>query len=93
LPELAEPKVDPATVMMAADGKIISPEKKTKGKPCEIDVSLQARVAAGSLTTTVPEAKKEGASEIFPLKQKGEILIAKKEQDPPAEIVEAKEAE
>ena len=65
MPELAEPKVDPAAMMMSADGKLLSPEKKTKGKPCDIDLSLQERIAAGSLTTTVPEAKKDGPSEIF----------------------------
>ena len=41
MPELAEARVDPAAMMMAADGKMVSPEKKTKSKPCDIDLSLQ----------------------------------------------------
>ena len=79
MPELAEPKVDPSAMMMNAEGKLVSPEKKVKGKPCEIDLSLQERIAAGSLTTTVPEAKKEGPNEVFALKQQGEILVAQKD--------------
>jgi hypothetical protein len=78
MPELKEPRVDPAAMMMNAEGKLVSPEKKSKGKPCEIDLSLQERVAAGSLTTTVPEAKKEEPTEVFTLKQQGEILVAQK---------------
>ena len=56
MPELAEPKVDPSMVPRADDGTPQSPEKKVK-KVCEIDVSLQERIAAGSITTTVREAK------------------------------------
>ena len=81
MPELKEPRVDPAAMMMNAEGKLVSPEKKSKGKPCEIDLSLQERVAAGSLTTTVPEAKKEEQPEVFALKQQGEILVAQKKEE------------
>ena len=81
MPELAEPRVDPAAMLMNAEGKLVSPEKKSKGKPCEIDLSLQERVAAGSLTTTVSDAKKEEQLEVFALKQQGEILVAKKEEE------------
>ena len=65
MPELAEPKVDPSSMMMNAEGKLVSPEKKVKSKPCEIDLSLQERITAGSLTTTVPEAKKDEPIEVF----------------------------
>ena len=68
MPELAEARVDPSAMLMNAEGKLVSPEKKTKSKPCEIDLSLQERIGAGSLTTTVPEAKKEEKQQIFALK-------------------------
>ena len=68
MPELAEARVDPSAMLMNAEGKLVSPEKKTKSKPCEIDLSLQERIGAGSLTTTIPEAKKEEKQEIFTLK-------------------------
>jgi hypothetical protein len=59
MPELAEVKQDPSMLAKADDGTLLSPEKKTKSKPCEIDTSLQERIAAGSLTTTVSGEKAE----------------------------------
>lgn len=59
MPELAEVKQDPSMMAKADDGTVLSPEKKTKSKPCEIDSSLQERIAAGSLTTTVNGVKSE----------------------------------
>jgi hypothetical protein len=61
MPELAEVKQDPSMLAKADDGTVLSPEKKTKSKPCEIDSSLQVRIAAGSLTTTVADVKAEAA--------------------------------
>ena len=37
MPELAEVKQDPSMMAKADDGTVLSPEKKTKSKPCEID--------------------------------------------------------
>jgi len=60
MPQLAEVKQDPSMTQKDEDGvAIISPEKKTKSKPCEIDASLQERINAGSITTQVPSAKQE----------------------------------
>jgi hypothetical protein len=76
MPEIAEVKQDPSISTKVEDGTTLLPEKKTKTKPDEIDVSLQDRIAAGSLTTTVSDKKVE-APEVYQLKQTGEILIKK----------------
>ena len=61
MPELAEVKTD----YKGSDGTVVSPEKKQKSKPCEIDVSLQERVKAGSIMTTVGDAKPEEKPQVF----------------------------
>ena len=52
-----------------SEGTPVSPEKKVKSKPCEIDASLQERIAAGSVVTQVPQATASAPVEkIFTLK-------------------------
>ena len=98
MPELAEPRVDPAAMLMNAEGKLVSPEKKSKGKPCEIDLSLQQRVKAGSVTSTSQEkVTKSDDDVLFKLKLNGpQPVIAELRKDPNEALANAaaeKEAE
>lgn len=69
MPELAEVKQDPTMMRKDSEGAPVSPEKKVKAKPCEIDASLQERIAAGSIVTQVPQATASAPVEkIFTLK-------------------------
>ena len=90
MPELAEVKQDPSMLAKADDGTMISPEKKVKSKPCEIDLSLQQRVKAGSLTSTVTDKAKSDNDVVFKLKLKGAApVISEARKDPNEDIANA----
>jgi hypothetical protein len=84
MPELAEVKQDPSMMAKGDDGTVLSPEKKTKSKPCEIDTSLQQRIKSGSLTSTVTD-KATNPEEVvlFKLRLSGSApVISEARKDP-----------
>ena len=74
-------ETDPEAAKRAEEARVARRSTVIPSKPCEIEVSMGLRKKAGSLTSTVPEAKKEGET-VFKLKLKGEIPeLQKRDKD------------
>ena len=99
MPELAEVKQDPTMMRKDSEGAPVSPEKKVKAKPCEIDASLAERIKAGAVTSTIPseKAKDKNSDIVFKLSLKGpQPKISEVRKDPNEAMANAaaeKEAE
>ena len=80
-PKISAAREDPSQAQANAVAKAEAIQKKLETTPCEIDISLQARLKEGSLTNTVPTKTKSNET-VFKLRAKGAMPKIKEVNNP-----------